>query len=89
MVGCAAVGNCLAIYYCKFLGYQIQSRDGFVALFGCHCYYQYVCVKGYGEAEFVFSFIKVITVVGFIILVSFQTLVVVQQVVTIGGQVLA
>lgn len=53
----------------NYWGTDPKYRDGFVALF----YVVIVSinmfgVKGYGEAEFVFSFIKVITVIGFIIL---------------------
>ncbi|SCU86069.1 LADA_0D12068g1_1 [Lachancea dasiensis] len=53
----------------NFWGTPPRYRDGFVALF-----YVVVVVinffgaKGYGEAEFVFSLIKVVTVTGFIIL---------------------
>ncbi|KAM3163079.1 General amino-acid permease GAP1 [Lachancea thermotolerans] len=53
----------------NYWGTPAKYRDGFVALF----YVVIVIinmfgVKGYGEAEFVFSIIKVTTVVGFIIL---------------------
>ncbi|SCU92755.1 LAMI_0E11892g1_1 [Lachancea mirantina] len=53
----------------NYWGTPSKYRDGFVALF----YLVIVIinlfgVKGYGEAEFVFSFIKVITIIGFIIL---------------------
>ncbi|SCW00201.1 LAFE_0B11672g1_1 [Lachancea fermentati] len=53
----------------NYWGTDPKYRDGFVALF----YVVIVSinmfgVKGYGEAEFVFSFIKVITIIGFIIL---------------------
>ncbi|CEP60043.1 amino acid permease GAP1 LALA0_S01e01706g [Lachancea lanzarotensis] len=53
----------------NFWGTPPKYRDGFVALF----YVVIVLinmfgVKGYGEAEFIFSFIKVVTVIGFIIL---------------------
>lgn len=53
----------------NYWGTDPKYRDGFVALF----YVVIVIinmfgVKGYGEAEFVFSIIKVITVVGFIIM---------------------
>lgn len=53
----------------NFWGTDPKYRDGFVALF----YVVIVIinmfgVEGYGEAEFIFSFIKVITVIGFIIM---------------------
>ena len=53
----------------NYWGTDPKYRDGFVALF----WVVIVCinffgVKGYAEAEFIFSFIKVITVIGFIIL---------------------
>ncbi|CAI1553848.1 hypothetical protein SEUBUCD646_0K02570 [Saccharomyces eubayanus] len=53
----------------NYWGTDPKYRDGFVALF----WLVIVCinmfgVKGYGEAEFVFSIIKVITIIGFIIL---------------------
>ncbi|SCU82848.1 LANO_0B07646g1_1 [Lachancea nothofagi CBS 11611] len=53
----------------NYWGTPAKYRDGFVALF----YVVIVAinmfgVKGYGEAEFVFSIIKVVTVIGFIIL---------------------
>ncbi|CAI4046603.1 hypothetical protein SUVZ_11G2500 [Saccharomyces uvarum] len=53
----------------NYWGTDSKYRDGFVALF----WLVIVCinmfgVKGYGEAEFVFSIIKVITIIGFIIL---------------------
>lgn len=53
----------------NYWGTDPKYRDGFVALF----YVVIVIinmfgVRGYGEAEFIFSFIKVITVVGFIIM---------------------
>lgn len=53
----------------NYWGTDPKYRDGFVALF----YVVIVSinmfgVKGYGEAEFIFSFIKVITVIGFVIL---------------------
>lgn len=53
----------------NYWGTDPKYRDGFVALF----WLVIVCinffgVKGYAEAEFVFSLIKVITVIGFIIL---------------------
>ncbi|CAI4592082.1 CPA_1a_G0034170.mRNA.1.CDS.1 [Saccharomyces cerevisiae] len=53
----------------NFWGTDPKYRDGFVALFWLAIVIiNMFGVKGYGEAEFVFSFIKVITVVGFIIL---------------------
>ncbi|AJP40072.1 Gap1p [Saccharomyces cerevisiae YJM1078] len=53
----------------NFWGTDPKYRDGFVALFWVVIVIiNMFGVKGYGEAEFVFSFIKVITVVGFIIL---------------------
>ncbi|CAI4045188.1 amino acid permease GAP1 SKDI_11G2490 [Saccharomyces kudriavzevii IFO 1802] len=53
----------------NFWGTDPKYRDGFVALFWLVIVIiNMFGVKGYGEAEFVFSFIKVITVVGFIIL---------------------
>ncbi|AJS55332.1 Gap1p [Saccharomyces cerevisiae YJM1526] len=53
----------------NFWGIDPKYRDGFVALFWLAIVIiNMFGVKGYGEAEFVFSFIKVITVVGFIIL---------------------
>ncbi|QLQ79280.1 hypothetical protein HG537_0B06280 [Torulaspora globosa] len=53
----------------NFWGTDPKYRDGFVALF----WVVIVCinmfgVRGYGEAEFVFSIIKVITIIGFIIM---------------------
>lgn len=53
----------------NYWGVDPKYRDGFVALF----WSVIVCinffgVKGYAEAEFIFSIIKVITVIGFIIL---------------------
>lgn len=53
----------------NFWGTDPKYRDGFVALFWLAIVIiNMFGVKGYGEAEFVFSFIKVITIVGFIIL---------------------
>ncbi|CDO91836.1 unnamed protein product [Kluyveromyces dobzhanskii CBS 2104] len=53
----------------NYWGTPDRYRDGFVALFYlCIVIINFFGVKGYGEAEFVFSFIKVITVVGYIIL---------------------
>lgn len=53
----------------NYWGTPQKYRDGFVALFYVVIVIiNFFGVKGYGEAEFVFSFIKVITVVGFIIL---------------------
>ena len=53
----------------NYWGTPAKYRDAFVALFyvvivGINLF----GVKGYGEAEFIFSFIKVIAVIGFIIL---------------------
>ncbi|CAL9731774.1 general amino-acid permease Gap1p [Monosporozyma unispora] len=53
----------------NYWGTDPKYRDGFVALFWLTIVIiNFFGVKGYAEAEFVFSFIKVITVVGFIIL---------------------
>ncbi|EJS42855.1 gap1p [Saccharomyces arboricola H-6] len=53
----------------NFWGTDPKYRDGFVALFWIVIVIiNMFGVKGYGEAEFIFSFIKVITVIGFIIL---------------------
>lgn len=53
----------------NFWGTDPKYRDAFVALFWLAIVIiNMFGVKGYGEAEFVFSFIKVITIVGFIIL---------------------
>lgn len=52
-----------------FWGTDPKYRDGFVALFYIVVIMiNFFGVKGYGEAEFVFSMIKVVTVIGFIIL---------------------
>lgn len=52
----------------NYWGTDPKYRDGFVALFWLVIVtINLFGVKGYGEAEFVFSFIKVITVIGFII----------------------
>ncbi|CCK69325.1 amino acid permease GAP1 KNAG_0C02140 [Huiozyma naganishii CBS 8797] len=53
----------------NYWGTNPRYRDGFVALFWLAIFIiNLFGVKGYGEAEFIFSIIKVITVVGFIIL---------------------
>ncbi|CCE61781.1 hypothetical protein TPHA_0B01090 [Tetrapisispora phaffii CBS 4417] len=53
----------------NYWGTPTKYRDGFVALFWLVIVIiNLFGVKGYGEAEFIFSTIKVITVVGFIIL---------------------
>ncbi|AET40427.1 amino acid permease GAP1 Ecym_6021 [Eremothecium cymbalariae DBVPG len=52
-----------------YWGPKSQYRAAFVALFWlCIVSINMFGVKGYGEAEFVFSLIKVVTVIGFIIL---------------------
>ncbi|SCU91232.1 LANO_0D11122g1_1 [Lachancea nothofagi CBS 11611] len=52
-----------------YWGTDRKYRDGFVALFYVVIVLiNFFGVKGYGEAEFVFSLIKVVTVIGFIIL---------------------
>ena len=53
----------------NYWGTPDKYRDGFVALFYVVIVaINFFGVKGYGEAEFIFSFIKVITVIGYIIL---------------------
>lgn len=53
----------------NYWGTDPKYRDGFVALFWVVIVViNLFGVKGYGEAEFVFSIIKVITIIGFIIL---------------------
>ncbi|QLL31766.1 hypothetical protein HG536_0B06340 [Torulaspora globosa] len=53
----------------NFWGTDPKYRDGFVALFWVVIVIiNLFGVRGYGEAEFVFSIIKVITIVGFIIM---------------------
>lgn len=53
----------------NYWGTPSRYRDGFVALFYVVIVaINFFGVKGYGEAEFIFSFIKVITIIGYIIL---------------------
>lgn len=53
----------------NYWGTDPKYRDGFVALFWLAIVIiNFFGVKGYGEAEFVFSLIKVVTILGFIIL---------------------
>lgn len=53
----------------NYWGTDPKYRDGFVALFWVVIVIiNMFGVKGYGEAEFVFSIIKVITIIGFIIM---------------------
>ncbi|KAL3228905.1 General amino-acid permease GAP1 [Nakaseomyces bracarensis] len=53
----------------NYWGTNTRYRDGFVALFWTVIFViNMFGVKGYGEAEFVFSIIKVLTVIGFIIM---------------------
>lgn len=53
----------------NYWGTDPKYRDGFVALFWvCIVIINMFGVKGYGEAEFLFSIIKVVTIIGFIIL---------------------
>lgn len=52
----------------NYWGTPKKYRDGFVALFWLVIVIiNFFGVKGYGEAEFLFSFIKLITIIGFII----------------------
>lgn len=53
----------------NYWGTNPRYRDGFVALFWTVIFcINMFGVKGYGEAEFLFSIIKVLTVIGFIIM---------------------
>ncbi|CAI4056788.1 hypothetical protein N7582_000704 [Saccharomyces uvarum] len=53
----------------NYWGVDAKYRDGFVALFWVFTVIiNLFGVKGYGEAEFVFAIIKVVTIIGFIIM---------------------